>query len=83
MSWKTDIKLDDLDPTSRIEITCKRCGHSHVLSRDDLLKRGAEARNSLDEVESALLCRKRICRGSVRIALIHAHKMEGFVGGMA
>lgn len=114
MNWKTDLKLADLDPTSRIEVTCRTCGHSHVLTRDQLLahitqRRGSAVRNTrqtreaehvheepehaaarnshsgayLDEIEARLTCAKRTCRGSTRIALIHAHKMEGFVGGMA
>ena len=37
----------------------------------------------LDEVERALRCAGRSCRGPVRIALIHDGKNEGFVGGMA
>lgn len=37
----------------------------------------------LDEVERALRCRDRFCRGPVRITLPHQGQMEGFVGGMA
>jgi hypothetical protein len=37
----------------------------------------------IDEVERALRCGSRFCRGHVRIALIHDGKNEGFVGGMA
>jgi len=36
----------------------------------------------LDEVEQALRCSNRSCRGNVRIALPHGDKVEGFVGGM-
>jgi len=28
MNWKTDLKLSDLDHHTRLEITCRSCGHS-------------------------------------------------------
>jgi hypothetical protein len=37
----------------------------------------------LDEVERALRCPDRFCKGAVRIALTFDDKTEGFVGGMA
>jgi hypothetical protein len=37
----------------------------------------------LDEVECALRCTDRFCKGAVRIALTFDDKTEGFVGGMA
>jgi hypothetical protein len=36
----------------------------------------------VDEVEKALRCTSRFCKGHVRVALIYDDKTEGFVGGM-
>jgi hypothetical protein len=49
----------------------------------DLLRQPELAQASLDEVEHALRCSNRFCRGAVRVALIHDDKTESFVGGMA
>ena len=83
MNWKTDIKLSDLDAKSRLEITCRACGHSRYETRDSLSANPKLAHAYLDQIESHLRCSKRTCRGAVRLALIHANRMEGFVGGMA
>lgn len=83
MSWKTDLKCTDLDAIMQIEVTCKRCGIATYETRETLLARGEFNQLYLDEVEMALHCRSRTCRGPVRLALIHKGRMEGFVGGMA
>jgi len=83
MNWKTDLKLADLEPATRIEATCKRCGMSHYQTQAALMARPVLAQTYLDEVERALRCTNRFCRGPVRIALVHDGKTEGFVGGMA
>ena len=83
MNWKTDLKLSDLDNRTRLEITCRSCGHSRYETRDSLSTYPKLVHLYLDQIEGHLRCSKRTCRGSVRIALIHANKMEGFVGGMA
>lgn len=83
MNWKTDLKLSDLDNRTRLEITCRTCGHSRYETRDSLSTNPKLAQLYLDQIEGQLRCSKRTCRGAVRIALIHANKMEGFVGGMA
>jgi ribosomal protein L37E len=82
MSWKTDLKLADLDPHTKIECTCRRCGHVHYADSSDLASTGFDRRLYLDEVEAQLRCMKRHCRSPVRIALVH-DDMEGFVAGMA
>jgi len=44
---------------------------------------GASQRTYLDEVERALRCSDRFCKGAVRIVLSFDDKTEGFVGVMA
>lgn len=83
MNWKTDLKLSDLDTRTRLEITCRSCGHSRYETRDSLAANPKLTHTYLDQIEGHLRCSKRTCRGTVRLALIHANKMEGFVGGMA
>ena len=83
MSWQTELKLSDLEPSTRLEVTCRRCGLSHYAGQAELMKRPEFAQAYLDEVEGVLHCSNRFCWGKVRIALIHDDKMEGFVGGMA
>lgn len=82
MSWKTDLKLADLDPHTKIECTCRRCGHAHYEDSTALISAGIDRQLYLDEVEARLRCAKRHCRCPVRIALLHDNT-EGFVGGMA
>jgi len=83
MNWKTDLKLADLDAATRVEVTCKRCGLCHYEPCAALMRNPELAQAYLDEVEHALRCSDRFCRGAVRVALIHDGKTEGFVGGMA
>lgn len=83
MNWKTDLKLSDLEATTAIEITCKRCGFTRYELQAHIMDRGGFRHAYLDQVESALRCEGRFCGGRVRISLIHDDKNEGFVGGMA
>jgi hypothetical protein len=84
VSWKTDLKLTDLDATTAIEVVCKRCGLSRYEIQVHLINEHPEFRHAyLDEVEYSLHCSNRFCCGGVRISLIHDDKNEGFVGGMA
>jgi hypothetical protein len=83
MNWKTDLKLADLDPAARLEVTCKRCGLSRYEQQAALMQRPELAQAYLDEVERTLRCSNRRCPGAVRVALTHDDKTEGFVGGMA
>ena len=82
MSWKTDIKLSDLDDNTQIECTCKKCAHMHYEDSTALLSRDSFDQLYLDEVEGRLICSKPFCKSPVRIALIH-DETEGFVGGLA
>jgi hypothetical protein len=83
VSWKTDLKLADLEAGTAIEIMCKRCGHARYETQGQLMQQPELAQAYLDEVEYNLHCTNRFCRGGVRISLIHDDKNEGFVGGMA
>jgi hypothetical protein len=82
MSWKSYLKLTDLDANVQIEITCKLCGLTRYETPMEILRRGFK-HAYLDEVERALRCKDRHCNGSVRISLNYDDKTEGFVGGMA
>jgi hypothetical protein len=83
VSWKTELKLSDLPPAQRLEITCRRCGHSRYETARALLARPNLRHAYLDEAEQALMCGSRFCRSPVRIAITHIDKIEGFVGGMS
>lgn len=82
MTWKHDIKIDDLDSSQELEITCKRCGNVRYETAGEILNRGGFRRAYIDQVEKALRCTKHFCNGSVRVSLIHDDKLEGFVGGL-
>ena len=82
MSWKTDLKLADLDEDTQIECTCKKCGHTHYEDSSALMAMPNYRQLYLDEVEARLRCANSFCRGPVRIALLF-DDTEGFVGGMA
>ncbi len=83
MNWKSDLRLSDLDPAASLEATCRRCGLTRVRPAADLQARPACDGLYLDEVERRLVCPDRRCRGRMRLAIEHQHKVEGFVGGMA
>jgi hypothetical protein len=83
VSWKTDLKLSDLEANIRIEVTCRKCGLGHYEQVAQVLARPGMKHAYLDEAERLLRCANRFCHGPVRIALIHDDKTEGFVGGMA
>ena len=83
MNWKTNLQLLDLDEGQPIEVTCRKCGHSHYERPLDLLQREELKYAYLDEVEASLSCKQRGCHGSVRIALSSDNETEGFMGGLA
>lgn len=83
MNWKKDLKLSDLDAGTRVEITCKACGISRYETKEQLSEMPGMQKAYIDEIEKALRCKDRFCRGPVRVSLIYDDKTEGFVGGMA
>jgi len=83
VSWKTELQIIDLDRNQKIEVTCRKCGHSHYENPYLLIKKYGLDFQYLDEVERLLHCHERGCRGDVRIALSASGETEGFVGGLA
>lgn len=83
MNWKTNLQVLDLEPTQRLEVTCKTCGHVHYLTRALVEKSPEQSFLYLDEVERQTVCKARGCHGKVRIALVRKGEASGFVGGMA
>ena len=83
MNWKTSLQVLDLEPTQRLEVTCKQCGHVHYLTRKQIEQSPERAFLYLDEVERETVCKARGCRGTVRIAMVRKGETSGFVGGMA
>lgn len=82
MNWKSDLRLYDLEPQTQLEVTCKKCGVTRYETQAVLMKRPGFRHFHIDEVERALKCEARFCKGSVRVSLVHDNT-EGFVGGMA
>ncbi len=83
MNWKSEIQVLDLEQTEKIEVTCRKCGHSRYESPYMLVKKYGLDYQYLDEVERLLTCHNRGCNGDVRIALCAQDETEGFVGGLA
>ena len=75
--WRTTFRPSDLDPSDKVETTCRRCGLLRYETAGDLARRFDQ--RYFDEIERALRCR---CGGPVRLALTHGGKVEGFQGGM-
>jgi len=82
-SWKHDLRLADLDARQEIEVTCLRCGKVRYETPSELLLIDGMRHFYCDQVEMALHCKDRWCKGGVRIALVHDGKLEGFSGGLA
>lgn len=84
MNWKTDLKLNDLESSTELEITCRRCRGTRTTTQAQLVRTDpALLRLYLDEVEASLHCLQPGCRGGVKLDMLHDGKEEGFVGGMA
>ena len=83
MNWKTNLQVRDLEPSQRLEVTCKVCGHVHYLTRKQIVQSRERDFLHLDEVERETICKARGCHGMVRIALIRSGETSGFVGGLA
>jgi len=84
MSWKKELKLIDIEPHERLEFTCKTCGLIFFATPPEITEKYPRMKASyIDEVEKAVLCRSRFCKGHVRLVRTYQHMMEGFVGGLA
>lgn len=82
MSWKANIQVRDLSENQRLEITCKKCGHTRYLHALDLLAVREHSYLYLDEVERRTRCNQRGCGGQGRLAIEQSNLNSGFVGGM-
>ncbi len=80
MTWKHDLQLRDLEDGRSIEIACRRCGQTYYRQVRELRDLGVLS--YLDEVEARLACKRRGCRGGVRISLMDSSETDGFVGGL-
>jgi len=83
VNWKKEIQITDLEPDALIEVICRKCGHGRYATQSEILEKPGLHRAWMDEVEKALRCQHKTCRGPVRIQIVHDGKNEGFVGGMA
>jgi hypothetical protein len=83
MNWKTEIQLLDLADNCKLEVTCKKCGHSRYENKYLLITKYGLDFQYMDEVERLLSCHQRGCDGDVRLALSAQDETEGFVGGLA
>ncbi len=81
-SWKENIQLSDLDPDTRLELTCKTCGYSWYEQAGALLADRHNKFAFLDEIENRQCCKARGCHGHIRIALTSGSETEGFQGGL-
>lgn len=80
--WKTKLTVNDIDETDRLELLCRKCGQVRYLTRDKLIERMA-GQLYLDQIEARARCRVFGCKGQMRMALVRAHKISAFIGGMA
>lgn len=83
MSWKSDLRLDDLPSEERLEISCKECGAHRYYTAAELLERKAFKHAYLDQVEAILRCHRKRCFGAVRLYRADPGDTEAFVGGLA
>lgn len=83
MSWKSDLRLDDLPGEERLEIACRDCGSHRYHTARELLERRALKDAYLDQVEDTLRCHRKRCFGPVRLYRADPGDAEAFVGGMA
>lgn len=82
MSWKSRVKLADLEPSTILEARCLTCDQTRIRTAASLTSTKTN-QLYLDELEARLRCRNKHCRGKLRLTMEHQHKVEGFVGGMA
>jgi len=83
VNWKTNLRMSDLEPDQRLEVTCRTCGHVHYLTRQSIIVSPDDVQLYLDEVEHRIKCKARKCCGAVRIALVRKGEASAFVGGLA
>lgn len=77
--WRTKIRVDDLAPGQKLEITCRKCGRLRYITKTNL----PDPQMYLDEVERRLCCTALGCDGRARLDMVRLDEMSGFVGGLA
>ncbi|GHC61502.1 hypothetical protein GCM10010136_02080 [Limoniibacter endophyticus] len=82
-NWKAELQLRDLDGHQKLELTCKECGHVRTVVVSDAMESMPGCQLYLDEIESRAKCKKRGCKGHVRLALLKSRDTSAFVGGLA
>ena len=86
MNWKTNLQVHDLEPTQRLEVTCKVCGHVHYRTRAQIVQSPEREFLYLGEVERETVCRARGCLGPAWASKNRfgaQRGTSGFVGGLA
>ena len=82
MSWKSILRLSDLDPDMQIEVACHRCGHIRTVTARTWQQQPSARALYLDQIEQKARCRARGCKGAVRLSQVRKDT-GGFVGGIA
>lgn len=83
MSWKSELRLDDLPAEERLEAMCRDCGSHAYYTVAELLERASLRHAHLDQVEAALRCHRKRCFSPVRLNRADPGDTEAFVGGLA
>ncbi|UXN05282.1 hypothetical protein [Bartonella sp. HY761] len=83
MSWKTELQIQDLEPDTKLEMSCKKCGHIYFLKPSDIMVNSDNRFLYLDEVETKAQCKSRGCTGEIRMMLVGTRKASPFQGGLA
>lgn len=82
MGWREETRLADLSHETELEVVCRTCRKHRYEWPEDLMKIPALGQLHIDELEKSLRCFDKRCKGAIRIAIMHDHLEEGFVGGM-
>lgn len=82
MSWLDTIQLADLEPDTRLELTCHKCGKSRFVTPAHQMKLGDFGHLWLSKVQARARCKQRGCPGTMRLAIPARGETKGFVGGI-
>ena len=79
---RTAIRRSDLEPSDIKRGDVQTLRSSRYETVGTFFQQPQFDQRSVDEVEARLKCKKRRCKGAVKIALLHGDKTEGFIGDM-
>lgn len=82
-NWKSNIQVLDLEPDTRLQLLCRKCGKHRFITGAELHARKGAMRLWLYEVEERARCRQRGCGGYMRLSWPASGETSGFVGGIA